>query len=537
MQKRRIDRQRYQAKKRRKTAIICGVVLVCFFFMCLIVYAALYRQMSKVPKDKVCEGIAVGQVDVSGMTAAEARAAIDRKADEYRAQELTFTAGEKRVTIALAELGFDIVDEEKLIQEAVRYGNDGSVWSRYFTIKKLKKEKKIFRPQYRLEKEQASSTLQQKVSGLLEGASDASIRRENGAFVITDEKEGVELDIEATLRETETFLNQKWNGTPGTLEVISKEHQAKVTRADLESIQDKLGTFSTYCGSGQSRVTNIVNGAKLIDGSVLMPGEEFSAGKKMQPFTADNGYVEAGAFENGEVVQSMAGGICQVSTTLYNAVINAELKVTSRQPHSMTVHYVKPSRDAAIAGDYKDLKFQNTSDSPVYIEGYVSNGNVVFSIYGKETRPKGRTLEFVSETVETREPKKKFTEQADAAIGSIRQTSGGKPGITAQLWKVVYENGKEVSREIFNKSVYNASTSKIAVGTASADPEYTGIVRAAIATQDEAKIRAAIEQVKAKAAAKQQQSTERPAEETTQQQQQPTQVPQPPQQQPAQPEG
>ena len=89
-----------------------------------------------------------------------------------------------------------------------------------------------------------------------------------------------------------------------------------------------------------------------------MPGDEFSAGKAMQPFEKSNGYVEAGAFENGELVQSIAGGICQVSTTLYNAVIESELEVTSRQPHSMTVNYVKPSTDAAIVEIIKDFKFK-----------------------------------------------------------------------------------------------------------------------------------------------------------------------------------
>ena len=116
-----------------------------------------------------------------------------------------------------------------------------------------------------------------------------------------------------------------------------------------------------------------------------MPGQELSAGNTMRPFTEEEGYVEAGAYENGEVVKDIAGGICQVSSTLYNAVINAELEVTSRQPHSMIVNYVKPSKDAAIAGDYKDLKFKNNTKYPIYIEGYVAGEEVHFNIYGKDT--------------------------------------------------------------------------------------------------------------------------------------------------------
>ena len=111
---------------------------------------------------------------------------------------------------------------------------------------------------------------------------------------------------------------------------------------------------------------------------------------------------------NGLTVDTYGGGICQVSSTLYNAVILAELGVAQRQPHSMLVDYVKPSQDAAIAGDYKDMKLENTTDAPIYIEGYMSGGNITFTIYGKETRPANRSIKFVSETLSTTDPGKKF---------------------------------------------------------------------------------------------------------------------------------
>ena len=128
----------------------------------------------------------------------------------------------------------------------------------------------------------------------------------------------------------------------------------------------------------------------------------------MRPYTKENGFAEAGAYQNGKVIQSMGGGICQVSSTLYNAVILAELGVEQRQPHSMLVDYVQPSMDAAIAGDYKDMKLKNTTETPIYIEGYVSGGYVTFTIYGKETRPENRTIKFVSETLSTKDGGKKF---------------------------------------------------------------------------------------------------------------------------------
>ena len=112
----------------------------------------------------------------------------------------------------------------------------------------------------------------------------------------------------------------------------------------------------------------------------------------------------AGAYENGQVVESVGGGVCQVATTLYNAVIRAELEVSMRYNHSMIVNYVPASSDAAIAGTYKDFRFVNNYDTPIYIEGYCSGGIVTFVVYGKETRDADREVSFNSVTLSEEDP-------------------------------------------------------------------------------------------------------------------------------------
>ena len=162
----------------------------------------------------------------------------------------------------------------------------------------------------------------------------------------------------------------------------------------MERIKDVLGTYTTdYGSSPYGRKVNVVNGASKINGSVVYPGETFSVYKTVSPFTAENGYALAGSYENGQTVQTYGGGICQVSTTLYNAVIRAELKIKERHPHSMTVHYVPRSADAAIAGTYKDMKFENQYDFPIYIEGRANGSAITFTVYGEKTNPE-RTVEF-----------------------------------------------------------------------------------------------------------------------------------------------
>ena len=112
-----------------------------------------------------------------------------------------------------------------------------------------------------------------------------------------------------------------------------------------------------------------------------MPGEVLSGYECLQPFTIENGYKTAAAYENGQVVDSIGGGVCQIATTLYDAALQAEMEIVQRQNHSMIVTYVKPSMDAAIAGTYKDIKIKNNYSTPVYIEGYTSGKKLISVSY------------------------------------------------------------------------------------------------------------------------------------------------------------
>lgn len=496
MQKRRHNIRKRKAEKHKRTVHLLGLFFMCFLFIYGTFFLVCYLQVQKVPKNKVCDGIFIGRTEVSGLTRKEAMKRVEEQEARYGQKNITFEAEGQQANATLKELGFEIRNEEKLIEEAMKYGKEGGVIHRYLKVRKLNKEKKVLQPKYAVQKEAASGILNERVSGLLTGATDAVITRSDEEFLITDEKDGVELDMEATLQKLSKFLNKEWEGESGTISVVEKVQKPRVTKKQLSEVQDLLGSFSTYCGSGTDRVKNIQVGTGRLNGKVLMPGEELSAGAAMRPFTAETGYVEAGAYENGEIVKDIAGGICQVSTTLYNAAIYAELEVTSRQPHSMVVNYVKPSRDAAIAGDYKDLKFKNNTEYPIYIEGYVAGGIIHFNIYGKETRPEGRKVEFVSETLSKEEIVKKYVEDPELELGQIVKPSGGHTGGDARLWKVVYENGKEVSREVFNKSTYKPSVHKIRVGTKSDNPTAVKKVKDAIRTQDEGKITAAVSEVK-----------------------------------------
>ena len=170
-------------------------------------------------------------------------------------------------------------------------------------------------------------------------------------------------------------------------------------------------------------------------------------------------------------MDSIGGGVCQIATTLYDAALQAEMEIVQRQNHSMIVTYVKPSMDAAIAGTYKDIKIKNNYSTPVYIEGYTSGKKLIFTIYGKDTRPSGRQVEYVSETVGTTNPgEPQMITDNSLAPGAKVKVQSAHTGYRSRLWKVVTVDGVEQERTLLNEDTYNASKAIYRVGPAQAAP-------------------------------------------------------------------
>ncbi len=258
------------------------------------------------------------------------------------------------------------------------------------------------------------------------------------------------------------FLQNSWDGSANEIELVTNTVQPRGSKEELSKIKDNLGGFSTdFSSSAAGRAANVKNACSLINGSVIYPGEQFSVYEAISPITTDNGYQIAGAYENGQVVDSVGGGVCQVATTLYNAVIRAELEIVQRYNHSMIVSYVKPSDDAAIAGTYKDLKFKNNLDNPVYIEGYCSGGVITFNVYGVETRPANREISFRSEKYKS-SPK-------IVTVG----TAGASAEVVAQLQAAAAANDEGSVKSIAASAAAAAQAAQ-AQATQTQDPNAAG---------------------------------------------------------------
>ena len=494
--KKRTIHARSKASRRRRRRNLCikigGSVIVLF----LVAYFAMYRYVNKTDAKVIHDHVYIGETDVSGMNEEEAKQALLAKVEEYGEAKATIKVGEEATEATLQELGLSMDNVDKTVKQAISYGKQGSVWKRWNQIRKLKKENKVFDDDFALDTEKMSAVIAEKAQPLEVRAQNATIRHTGNGFEITDEVEGTIIDTNTSIEKLTEYLNTEWDYKDLEFEVIQTVEEPEIRREDLESIQDELGSFYTAAGSG-TRVTNIARATELINGTVLMPGETYSVEQATVPYTEENGYVSGSAYENGQVVQNIGGGLCQVSTTLYNAVLYAELEIVTRSAHSMIVTYVEPSRDAAIAEGLKDLQFKNSYDTPILIEGYLDgSNNLWFHIYGKETRPSNRSVEYESETLEVIDYTTKYVADSGLTLGEMNSEGAKINGRVAKLWKVVYEDGKEVSRKVMNNSRYNASELKITVGTYSENSEASALVDNSIKTQDKSQIENAISQAK-----------------------------------------
>jgi len=486
--------------KRVRLGWICGLVLIVLVPGLLYIH---HYVKQRVGDDRIAANITIGGMDAGGMTIQEAEAALSARLTSLEAVTFRFAMESSSAEATLGELGVSWLDTDpaQLAQEAYDYGRKGGLLKQFRELRKLSGTTKNFDVAYTVDDNTAAGILKDRCKVLENAAVNASIVHGSGGFTITEGQSGYAVDMDATIQSLKDALGVSWNGDGESIDVTMKISDPEITGDMLTGISDLLGSFSTTCGTGGTRVQNIETGTARINGSIVMPGKEFSANDAMEPYTEENGYGEAGSYENGKVVDSMGGGICQVSSTLYNAVLYAELTVTERYEHSLLVTYVKPGKDAAIADTSKDLKFVNNTDTPILIEGYVNGGEVYFNIYGKETRDAARSVDYVSETTSTTDPGMKYVASGEDALGSMTTTQTGHTGLTATLWKIIYQNNTEVSREVVNYSTYKVTDTVISVGISSGNSEASAIVSKAIQSQDKATIDSAISQAEAEISA------------------------------------
>lgn len=308
------------------------------------------------------------------------------------------------------------------------------------------------------------------------------------------EKDPQEIDIEKIHNEIYTeakdayYNEEPFEIFPHVLGVdfsISIEEAKQILQQDAENYTiplkitipnvttDKLGTkafpdllgkyTTTYASSSSNRKYNIARAASSINGKTLLPGEVFSYNKAIGNPSQANGYRLATGFANGKHVDSYGGGVCQVSSTLYNAVVYANLDIVSRANHSLPVGYVPVSRDATVYYGGVDFKFKNNRKYPIKVVATTSGSSITVEIFG---RKENEDYEVVIESwVTSSIPYSvKYTDNPSLSQGTERVITKGSNGYRSVAYKILKRNGQEVSRTLLSSDTYSPENREIERG-------------------------------------------------------------------------
>lgn len=451
-------------KKNKKKKI--RALLIVFVSLCVCLIGVTAFASSDIFSGKtICEGVYIDDVNVGGMTEKEAKKAVSEYVRKLGQRTVTVEVLDEEVSTSFETLGF-ACEENNFVKAAMNVGTKGNLLKRYKEMKDIEKEQLVYEQEYIFDEELVRAFVEEQLSKYDKKPKNAKLVYKNGVFTATNSRKGRVVDVEETVQKIITNMQECGKEENVALEAVIIEEEPEYTKEMVSLCKDKLASFSTtYASSTEERASNVATAAGYINGTILYPGEEFSTIKVIKDRTVENGYKVASEYSSGKVVDGVGGGVCQVATTLYNTVLRAELEVVERSPHSMVVSYVDVSMDAAIAGDYKDLKFKNNTDAPVYIAASAVGRVLTFTIYGHDTREAGRSIAFDSVVKETIDPGDEVVTYDDSLPSSYYHVDqSAHVGYKAELWKIITINGEQTDKVLVNTSSYSPSPSYVTRG-------------------------------------------------------------------------
>ena len=411
------------------------------------------------------EGIRVDGVDISGMTRQEAEAALGAQASVDTGNQITLTDGEQSYPLEVVS-GNDLA---AVLDEAYALGRTGNEEERLAQIESLTLEPvdlPVTEGYSVLDLDAQLQAIKEQVDIPAVDAKVTGFDTSEKEFKVENEVVGRKMDTAAVKNAVQAALDNADFATPIALSFQQVEPAYKA--ADLTEAK-LLASFSTTTTSNSNRNTNIRLCSQALSGQVVMSGEEFSINNITGERTPAKGYMDANVIKNGVYVEEPGGGVCQVSSTLFNAVVRAGFTITERHNHTIMSNYVNESEDAAIDYPYKDFKFLNNSDGPaaVVFKFDEENKKLTAYVYGTPILGEGETLDLESKLIsETPQPEPTYQEDPTLAYGEELLISEGRAGAKYETYLIHLKDGKEVSRELLHKSTYPAKASVYAINSA-----------------------------------------------------------------------
>lgn len=417
--------------------------------------------------DRIVPGVSVNGVALGGRTRADALAAVESSLAGETERKITLTAAAEQREVTLAALGVR-ANVDDTVNRAYGIGRQGSIGCRVTQALTARKHGMAVAPAFTLDQDAVKRTLVDIAHVINRPSTNATAQWDAGAkkVVVHPGISGGKLNIDASLN----LIAQSTVGklaagepVPAELALPYEANQPRVTAEMLAPVDTLLSTFTTSYGSSTSnRAGNVETAAAAINGTILMPGEVFSYNKIVGPRDAKSGYQMAPVIINGQLEPGMGGGVCQVSTTVYNAVLFANLEIVSRQHHSHPVPYVPAGRDATVSYGSLDLKFRNSTDVPIVIETHTGGRQLTVRILGKGPVP----VVSLERSGIKGLPGRSTTVKDPKLPAGVRVVKRGTGGLAVTLTRVV---GEGAVREVISHDRYIGTPTVIRVGTGAAN--------------------------------------------------------------------
>lgn len=420
-----------KTKERKKVHLYVAIGVIAVILGGTGAYVYSTNKLVNSWSNKIYPSVVVNGVDVGGKTKEEAKLLLnDNMYEKVNEKKLILKADGKEVAIEYNKINPKL-DIDGAINKAFSYGKDENLISKSKLIKKGVHSNVELKFTYddKVLKEYKDE-FNEKVN---KEHKNATIAVNSGAVSVIPGENGIKVSKKSLDKVITENLNSDLTSMVVSKDVEIEVDEPTITAKMLEKIDGRIGSSTTSFNAGDwQRTTNLRIATKHINGTILMPGESFSYNDVVGERLSSRGFMNGAGFMGNKVVPTIGGGVCQISTTLYQAVSNSGILPTERHPHSMLTTYTSPSEDAAVAWEVLDYKFKNTYDFPIYIEGYLSGSSVTFNVYGNKAGLGGKSYKLVG----------------------VTRSTGGSVAASSSGYLVTYENGVEVNRKLIANDVY-----------------------------------------------------------------------------------
>ncbi|WP_207646378.1 VanW family protein [Cellulosilyticum sp. I15G10I2] len=402
-------------------------------------------------ENKLYKNMIVAGINVGNMSRDQALSVIKTQYIEaILEKELTLILEDKLFTALIKDFFIDS-NVAEMIDAAYDYPNDLKPLERWFFL--LNDTEKHFDVTLNFDETAIDLFVAEIVSSITHEPNDAAIFvNKGGVIAVSPHSDGYILDKHKLIDQINLSLKTYSESTINILNFAAKREPLYTTSL-LENIDTCITTFNTSFIPNTNRATNIILSAEAINGTLLAPGDLFSFNTIVGNTTSEKGYKSAPVIVNSKISQGIGGGICQVSSTLYNAILSAGLSPLTRRPHSIPVNYVPLGLDATVSFNNIDFKFENTLDYPIYIESYVEKNQVYVNIYSNH-RLMDRSYKLKSEVYQSVLAPSKFSSGLSSSASTKEPVNMRNKGYKVKVSRETYEKNVLIKTETISLDTY-----------------------------------------------------------------------------------